>query len=275
MKNGRAIKAILYCVTLIFCLGTCFIIGYLMTIPNYIPVSILNKYIGSDGEVRYKISLTEQTNDVYNESSLYNTVNGSNSSSNSSSSSSSGSTSNSGNSNVGISSTNLIELSKAVAENFHVPAYETGSTSYDGEYSYSGNSGNIKGWVADPLVINEKSAASGGATYRDCSTYVSLMLYFSGATSTYTHLNSSAIATTYQDKEKSASTFADVSVGDIMWTSGHVGMVVKIEGDTVYIGECGSSSAIKQTAELGYRDSFNKSEDVKSWRSGVRVFSPV
>ena len=110
-----------------------------------------------------------------------------------------------------------------------------------GSYDYSQDAGSIS-----EIEFNGKSIKT---THRDCSCLVSALRYLEDIDSNWAH-RTSAIFKTFSST--GATTYGQVQVGDVLWREGHVAMIVKIEGDIVYIADAGSTDKIKKTAENGY-----------------------
>lgn len=115
----------------------------------------------------------------------------------------------------------------------------------------------------DNVNINGKE----GCIYRrDCSAYTMAILYFGGVMPTNTNWNSTA----QNDNLECVSTngtFRDAQVGDVLWKSGHVGIVVEIKDDKVYVADAGSTNSIIKASETGYSYCFNIDDSVKEWRN--------
>lgn len=108
-----------------------------------------------------------------------------------------------------------------------------------------------------------------GKSRRDCSGYVSAMLWVMGIINSNAQYGSSTfsnwgtcVATTV---DKSNNTFKDVEVGDVLWRSGHVEIIVKIEDDTIYVGNAGGDSQIQQTATEGYQKTYGINDPLSAW----------
>lgn len=249
MKRGRKVNIILRAISIILVSFLSFVISFSITKPTFLPVFVENYYIGEDGKVYYQLNLTE--NNV--------TINGNETTEDDDSDSGGGG----GSASTDINTETIIGLSKAVAENFHIP--------YGGkEYSYIGNvavpTGSPKGWVSDPLVINGKSADSGGALFRDCSTYCSLMRFYLGLDDKYVHRNSVGL---YSLNDTGAKVYGDMKPGDIIVSSGeHAEMCIANDGTDVLIGSCGSPDSIERTATNGYSHKVSCGTSITTFRDG-------
>lgn len=131
-----------------------------------------------------------------------------------------------------------IDASKAVASLFvktGKPNYPIGSPSRSDYFlNYSQSSGMPK-----DLDYEGKKVRT---SHRDCSCYCSAMRYLLGMDSTYVHRNSGAFSSQLNDVTASISKMGDLRMGDILYRSGHVAMVVKVDGSTIYVGDFGSAS---------------------------------
>lgn len=135
-----------------------------------------------------------------------------------------------------------LDASMAVASKFikhgqpDSPAgYSLGSGGWCYNYSQNGSTGR-----SDTIEYDGKSFST---LHRDCSCYTSAMRYLLGASSRFAHFSTRTIENVgCVDVTSSIHTLADCQVGDILWRSGHVAMIVKIEGGVVYVGDCGSAS---------------------------------
>lgn len=107
---------------------------------------------------------------------------------------------------------------------------------------------------------------SGDVFRRDCSAYTMSILYFSGAMPTNADWYSGAQVENMNCVSTNG-TFRDAQVGDVLWKSGHVGIIVEIKDDKVYIADAGTTSNIKKAAESGYTYCFNIDDSVKKWRN--------
>ena len=138
----------------------------------------------------------------------------------------------------------FIDAARAIAAKF---------TDTSGSYHYSqlsGSSGTI-----------EFNGLSHSTSHRDCSCFCSAMRYFTGIESNFVHRSSSSFAGL---QNTGATTYADVEPGDILVRTGHVAMVVKVEGDTVYIADCGSTNKIQTTAQQGWAYTASRSQSIGS-----------
>lgn len=133
-------------------------------------------------------------------------------------------------------------------------------TNSSGNYDYSQNVGSNGSIDFNGLSVT--------TTHRDCSCLVSALRYLMGIDSNWVHRNSVTFSTM---ASTGATTYGDVQVGDVLWRSNHVAMVVKIEGSTVYIADAGSTSNIQKTAENGYAYTAQTSEPLSAHNSFVKV----
>lgn len=141
--------------------------------------------------------------------------------------------------NVPVDSTDLRPIAIAVASTFK----KTGSATYgvpnpgaDGYfYNYSQSSGSYTSHAYNSLSCS--------STHRDCSCFVSSMLYLGGFRSARTHFTSSTISGAGTDITSQINVLGDLQSGDILWKSGHVAMVVYNDGTNVYVGDFGSATS--------------------------------
>ncbi|MBQ2885810.1 MAG: hypothetical protein IJE43_18965 [Alphaproteobacteria bacterium] len=149
----------------------------------------------------------------------------------------------------------LLQLSKDVAVNFK---------DENGDYDYSTS---MDGYLwANDISIAGRTVVNQKRSHRDCSCFVSLMCYFMGIDSNWVHRGSSGF-TCFPVVQ--GDTFEVARVGDIICsdTQGHVEIIVKVDDDYVYFGNCGSTSAITKTATQGYSYKKKKTDLISSWRS--------
>ncbi len=127
-------------------------------------------------------------------------------------------------------------------------------------FNYSQSAGSYGDIVFDGKTVR--------TSHRDCSCYCSAMRYLLDMDSRYVHRTSSGFKTQLNDVTSSIGTFGDCRVGDVLWRSGHVAMVVKMDSNLVYVGDCGSGetsdyssgtvgSNIDKTANQGYAYTFS------------------
>lgn len=160
-----------------------------------------------------------------------------------------------------IQSGDLTELAKAIAVNFKIKD----------NYKYNQTTQSVAlNWNGSDITINGKTVLHNGSSHNDCSCFVSLMLYFSGADNEYKHRISNGFKyNTLTDAE----VFGDLQVGDVIHTvmKGHVAIVVKIDENYVYTGDCGSTGTITDTAERGWGEKFAKTAKIDTWRSSSEI----
>lgn len=146
------------------------------------------------------------------------------------------------------------ECAKAVASTFK---------NSNGQFDYSQNAGSNSA-----ISFNGRSCTT---THRDCSCLVSAIRCLMGVDSQWTHRTSSTFVVAL-NTQSNITTFADVKVGDVMWCSGHVGIVVKIDSDgKVYVADAGSTDAIQTTATNGYKYVFNPTDAITTGNHYTRV----
>ena len=162
--------------------------------------------------------------------------------------------------NVILNFDDLTPLAMQIAQHFKNDA---------GQYDYvQGEEGGYS-WYGDaPITIGDKSVPNTSSSHRDCSCLVSLMCYFTGIDSVYTHRSSGKYAETFP--VVNAETFESARVGDIISTDakGHVEMIVKVDTDKVYFANAGSTDAITKTAAQGYAYSYAKTKKISEWHAG-------
>ena len=156
----------------------------------------------------------------------------------------------------------LTGLARSVAKNFK---------NSKGQYDYSQSSGKSQ-WPGS-ITIGDKVVPNDSYSRRDCSMFVSLMCYFMGADSTFICRNSAGFNCYPEVK---TSTFEGAKVGDVIAGPGHVEIIVKIDSDNVYFGNCGSSKSIQKTAEQGYSHTLKKTASIQSWHKGTcHLYRPM
>lgn len=135
--------------------------------------------------------------------------------------------------------TDLRPIAVAVASTFKKTGsalYGTPNLGADGYfYNYSQSSGSYTSHTYNSLSCS--------STHRDCSCFVSSMLYLGGFRSARTHFTSSTISGAGTDITSQISTVGDLRSGDILWRSGHVAMVVYNDGASVYVADFGSATS--------------------------------
>lgn len=159
----------------------------------------------------------------------------------------------------------VLAASSAVAERFKksgTPSYtKSGWTNPGGLFfNYSQRAGSYA-----PIEYDGKTVST---THRDCSCYCSAMRYLLNMDSRFVHRTSSTFNDQLSNVTSEIRKFSDCRVGDVLWRSGHVAMVVKIDSEFVYVGDCGSGetsdhsqgtvgSDIDKTANQGYAYTFS------------------
>lgn len=105
-----------------------------------------------------------------------------------------------------------------------------------------------------------------GLVRSDCSAFCCAMLYLRGVDETYVSRNSDMLCS--WGNPVSATTFADVEVGDILTYPGHAAMAVYKDDQYVYMGDWGASQSIRNTKDNGYHATYELSTPISSWRVG-------
>jgi hypothetical protein len=154
-----------------------------------------------------------------------------------------------------VSMADYISGAMAIAQTF--------KTSASGKYDYSQSAGGYQEWSFD--------GKSKKTTHRDCSCFVSSMLYAYNYESSYVHRASGSYGC-FTDVKSSITTCGDLRSGDILRRPNHVAMVVKVDDTTVYVGDCGTTSSIEKTATQGYAYTYGVDDALKS--SWTQVYRP-
>lgn len=129
-----------------------------------------------------------------------------------------------------------------------------------GEFEYTQKGGT---WISD-ITFNGRTVLNNSSSHCDCSCFASLFLYLSGISSQYVHRNSSTFESSYSSK-LSCVNFSDTQVGDVLWVSGHVAVVVHKDGTNTYVGDCGSTEKIKRCANDGYAYVYANTDKITCW----------
>ena len=104
-----------------------------------------------------------------------------------------------------------------------------------------------------------------GTIRADCSGGVCAMLYFMGVDKKYTGLNSDRFET--YGNSVTASTFADLEVGDILVAPGsHVAMVAYKDDTKLYTFDWGDTEPIRNCESKGWDEEYSLSSSVRNWR---------
>lgn len=157
------------------------------------------------------------------------------------------------------------EIAKAIASQFkcHDLTKQTSKHTAVGAYEYSwGFIEGSKSYVycnpatSLPIEVNGKTLTT---LHRDCSCFSSAFIYLAGYTSNWVHYSSSA-GWNGNDVFSSLNTYGDLRVGDVLRKDGHVASVTAIIDETIYVGDCGSTEGIEETAKNGYRYTYNAND---------------
>ena len=168
-----------------------------------------------------------------------------------------GNTTQGGTGNQGNTGNNYKDAAIAIASTFksHNCTYKgTGHVNNNYEYSRGSSYGECN--PSTSYTAWSYKGKQHATAHRDCSCFVSSMLYALGYESAFIHRTSSNYGC-FTDVKSTIGTCADLRPGDILRRSGHVAMVVSVESGVVYVADCGSTSHITQTANNGYAYTYN------------------
>ena len=147
--------------------------------------------------------------------------------------------------------TDGLTITKHIASHFK-------NSAGDFEYTQTGGT-----WTSD-ITFNGRTVANTTSSHCDCSCFASLFLYLSGTSQQYVHRTSATFDSSYANV-LSCTNFSDTQVGDVLWVSGHVGIVVHKDGTNTYVGDCGSTEKIKRCAADGYAYVYANTDKVTCW----------
>ncbi len=85
----------------------------------------------------------------------------------------------------------------------------------------------------------------------DCSSYVSTYLAATGLVSPNYNSNSDGFHRNTKNITDSIKSAADLNVGDILWRSGHVAVISKIDGEKIYVADWGSAETGDSIGKAG------------------------
>lgn len=174
--------------------------------------------------------------------------------------------------NQGSTGNNYKDAAIAIATTFksHDCTYKGGGH-VNNDYEYSRGSSYGECNPSSAYIAWSYNGKQHTTAHRDCSCFVSSMLYALGYESVFIHRTSSNYAC-FNDVKATIGTCADLRPGDILRRSGHVAMVVSVESGVVYIADCGSTNRIAQTANSGYAYTYNAGSALPS--SWTQVYRP-
>lgn len=146
----------------------------------------------------------------------------------------------------GLQGLNYLDISSKIAKSFI-----NSSGSFDYSQSYGGVS----------TVINDITIRT---PYRDCSSYVSAMMYFIDPDTI--HLNSYGLNDNLMNWNKiNVTTFGEMNPGDVIVKDGHTAMCVAKDSNFAYFGDCGSTKGIRNTALSGWSKYYKVGDPISSW----------
>lgn len=165
---------------------------------------------------------------------------------------------------TGSTGNNYMDAAKAIASTFksHDCTYK-GSGHVNNDFEYSRGSGYGECNPSTSYTAWSYNGKQHTTSHRDCSCFVSSMLYALGYESAFVHRTSGNYGC-FTNIKANIKTCVDLKPGDILRKSGHVAMVVAVESNLVYVADCGDTSNITLTATNGYAYTYNTGSSLPS-----------